>query len=292
MSECGRVAVGARENEEAGEGCNKPDSKKERKKQMKKVMIAAAVAVMIGAASASTCVDGGSNPVGCTVQTLVYAWQFKGKTGTGVIVNATKETKEGGSSCVDGSVTPGTAEVIRIPGSLALVGYSYLCDAECYTVQTGLMNPTKAQFYSVKPLKSLIAPYRGQNFIQTIDVANVIGKSKSQYELAGTASFVFPSTDIGQTYDLRFAGFGSYDKKNQRPSSVCGSFAGTQTVPRYPKAYNGTRCPGAGYWDCCTLLYVVGSEGSPSVAYGTWSMKYNAAASKKVSANKTGYWVK
>ena len=287
------MAVGARENEEAGEGSNKPDSKKRKKKQMKKVMIAAAVAAMIGSASAaSTCVDGSTPDAGCAIQTLVYAWQFKGKTGTGVIVNATKETKDGGSSCVDGTVTPGTAEVIRIPGSLALVGYSYLCDAECYTVQTGLMNPTKAQFYAVKPLKSLIAPYRGQNFIQTIDVANVIGKSKSQYELAGTASFVFPSTDIGQTYDLRFAGFGSYDKKNQRPSSVCGSFAGTQTVPRYPKAYNGVRCPGAGYWDCCSLLYVVGSEGSPSVAYGTWSMKYNAAASKKVSANKTGYWVK
>ena len=260
---------------------------------MKKLMIAAAAAAMIGGVhAASTCVDGETPSAGCTVQTLVYQWQFKGKTGTGVIVNATKQVKEGGSSCVDPTVTPGTAEVVRVPGSLALVGYSYLCDAECSTIQSGLMNPTKAQYYSTAPLKSLIVPYRGQNFVKTIEIANVIGKNKSQYELAGTAEFVFPSTDIGQVYSLTFAGFGTYDKKNQRVSSVSGNFAGTQTVPRYPKAYNGVRCPGAGYWDCCSLYYVLGSEGAPSVAYGTWSMKYNAAASKKVSQNKTGYWVK
>ena len=259
---------------------------------MKKLVIAAAVAAMVGAANAGTCTDpGGENP-DCTVQTLVYGWQFKGKTGTGVLVSATKATKEGGSSCTDPVTTPGTAEVIRVPGSLALVGYSYLCDAECSTVQSGLMNPTKAQFYAVKPLKSLVTPYRGKNFITTIDVANVIGKSATQYELAGEADFVFPAEDIGQEYVLRFAGFGSYDKKNQRPASVSGSFAGTQTVPRYPKKFGGTRCPGAGYWDCCSLTYAPNSEGAPSVAYGNWAMKYNATASKKVSKNSSGYWVK
>ncbi len=269
---------------------------------MKKLMIAAAAVAMISAAQAvdgnansdsgSTCVDQPGSTAGCTVQTLVYQWQFKGKTGTGAIVNATKATSTSGSSCVDGSTTPGTAEVIRVPGSLALVGYSYLCDAECYTIQTGLMNPTKAQFYGTAPLTSLVLPYRGKNFITAIDVANVIGKSKTQYELAGTAKFEFPATDIGQTYDLRFAGYGTYDKKNQRVSSVSGNFAGTQTYPKYPKTYNDVRCPGAGYWDCCSLLYVVGSETQPGVAYGTWSMKYNSTASKKVSENKTGYWVK
>ena len=260
---------------------------------MKKLMIVAAVAAMVGAAKAdSTCVDPGNTPSGCTVQTLVYQWQFKGKTGTGALVQATRQTRTTGSSCVDPTVTPGTAEVIRVPGTLALVGYSYLCDAECFTIQTGLMNPTKAQFYATKPLKSLVAPYRGQNFITAIDIANVIGKSATQYELAGNAVFTFPSSDIGQIYDLRFAGFGSYDKRNQRVSSVSGSFAGTQTVPRYPGTVNGVRCPAAGFWDCCSLIYVVGSEGSPSVAYGTWSMKYNAAASRRVSQNKTGYWVK
>lgn len=256
-------------------------------------MIAAAVAAMIAGVKAdSTCVDNPYNPKGCTVQTLVYSWQFKGKTGNGVVVSATKEVREAGSSCVDGGVTPGTAEVVRVPGTLALVGYSYLCDAECYTIQTGLMNPTKAQYYATKPLKSLIANYRGKNFITTIDVAHVIGNTKTQYELAGTAKFEFPADDIGQIYDLRFAGFGSYDKNNQRVSSVSGNFAGTQTVPRYPRAYNGVRCPAAGYWDCCSLTYAPGSEGDDSVAYGNWSMKYNAAASRAVSINKNGYWVK
>lgn len=287
------MVAGTTASEENGEGSNKPDSTNERTDKMKKLMIVAAVAAMVGAAKAdSTCVDPGGVTPGCTVQTLVYQWQFKGKTGAGVIINATKQTKESGGTCVDPVITPGTFEVIRVPGSLALVGYSYLCDAECYTIQTGLMNPTKAQYYATKPLKSLITPYRGQNFIKTVDVANVIGKSKSQYELAGEAEFNFPANDIGQVYKLRFAGFGSYDKKNQRVSSVSGSFAGTQTVPRYPKAYNGVRCPAAGYWDCCSLLYANGSEGADSVAYGNWSMKYNAAASKQLSKNKSGYWVK
>jgi len=260
---------------------------------MKKLMIAAAAAAMIGAAeAASTCTDPGSTPSSCTVQTLVYSWQFRGKTGSGVIVNATRASTVAGGTCTDPVTTPGSAEVIRVPGTLALVGYSYLCDAECSTIQSGLMNPTKAQYYSTKPLVSLVVPYRGQNFIQTIDIANVIGNAKNQYELAGTAKFEFPSTDIGQVYNLRFAGFGSYDKTHQRVSNVSGNFAGTQTVPRYPRSYNGTRCPGAGYWDCCSLQYVPGSEGADSVAFGQWAMRYDAAASRKVSTNASGYWVK
>lgn len=255
-------------------------------------MIAAVAAAMIGGVQASTCIDPTVPNSTCAPETLVYQWQFKGKTGSGVVVKVGETDGTAGGTCVDGGPGSTSSEVIRVPGSLAIVGYSYLCDTECFTLQTALMNPTKAQFYATKPLKSLVTPYKGENFISSIDIANVIGKSKTQYELAGTAQFVFPSTDIGQVYDLRFAGFGSYDKKNKRVNSVSGNFAGTQTVPRYSKTFNGVRCPAAGYWDCCTLLYAAGSEGAPSVAYGSWSMKYNASAAKKLSANKTGYWAK
>ena len=46
------MAAEARGNEEAGEGSNKPDSKKERNETMKKLMIVAAVAAMAGGAFA------------------------------------------------------------------------------------------------------------------------------------------------------------------------------------------------------------------------------------------------
>ncbi len=271
---------------------------------MKKLMIAAAIAAMIGAVKAeeaSTCVDGpGSDNPTCSKQTLVYQWQFKGRTGVGVLVNVQKQVTSAGGTCVDGGVTPGYAEVIRVPGKLALVGYSYLCDSECFNLDADLMNPTKNQFYMAAPLKTIVANYRNngadKNFITDVDVAHVIGKSASQYELAGTATFDFTSDATAQKYTLRFAGYGSYDKKNKRVSSVSGNFAGTQNVPRYPKSIgsgdNTQRCPPAGYWDCCTLLYASDSEQDDGVAYVTWSMKYNKAASAKLSKNKSGYWVK
>lgn len=286
---------------------------------MKKLMIAAAAAAMIGGAYAAlpgSCTDptvkpdDPTNP--CFTQTLVYQWQFKGKTGTGAIIRESETTKipgTQGGTCVDGE-TPSelvstTCEVIRVPGSLSIVAYTYLCKAECWAFEPGkgmLTNPEKEQWYATKPLKSLVAPYRkakadieangGSYFIKQIDVAHVIGKSASQYELAGKVEFDFPINDIGQKYALTFAGFGSYDKKNLRVTSVSGNFAGTQTPPRYPKVgCDGLRCPPATYWECCPLQFSVFTE-KPSVAYGTWSVKYNSSATKKFDTNYTNYWVK
>jgi hypothetical protein len=53
LSERGRVSAGAKVNEEAGEGSNKPDSKKERNKQMKKLMIASLAACAVSGAFAA-----------------------------------------------------------------------------------------------------------------------------------------------------------------------------------------------------------------------------------------------
>lgn len=272
--------------------------KKKEQNKMKKLMIAAAAAAMIAGVNASTCSEGtGPEPTTCAVQTLVYQWQFKGKAGTGVVIKDSETIKGVGGSCVEGkdTVIP-SCEVVRVPGSLALVGYSYLCDAECYAFepnkQNMLVTPYKAQFYGTKPLKSLVAPYRGKNFIKQIDVAHVIGKAASQYELAGVAEFDFPAEDIGQKYTLTFAGFGSYDKKNLRVKSVSGNFAGLQTPPRYPKVgCDGQLCPTATWWECCPLEFSAYAS-DPSVAYGSWSVKYNSSAVKKFQGNANTYWVK
>lgn len=278
---------------------------------MKKLMIAAVAAAMIGGAYASTCSDPGPDPIkpskGCGVQTLVYQWQFKGKTGAGAIIKESETTNipgTQGGTCVDGTpadkVVTGTCEVVRVPGSLAIVAYSYLCDAECNAfepaAQNMLVTPFKSQYYATKPLKSLVAPYRLTSdkgtFIKAIDVAHVIGKKANQYELAGQAEFDFPADDIGQKYALTFAGFGSYDQKNERVTSVSGNFAGLQTPPRYAKTgCGGERCPPADWWNCCPLSFA-GAPMDASVAYGSWSVKFNSSATKKFENNATAYWVK
>jgi hypothetical protein len=267
---------------------------------MKKLMIAAAAAAMIGGAYASTCSDPGPDaPKTCGVQTLVYQWQFKGKTGAGALIKeSTKIEGTAGGSCSDGTgnTVITDCEVVRVPGSLAIVAYSYLCDAECSAFepasQNMLVTPYKAQYYATKPLKSLVVPYRGKNFIKTIDVAHVIGKKANQYELAGTAEFEFDASDIGQKYSLYFAGFGSYDQKKERVSSVSGNFAGLQTPPRYAKTgCGGERCPAGDWWNCCPLAFA-GQPLDASVAYGSWSVKFNSSATKKFETNASTYWVK
>ena len=264
---------------------------------MKKLMFVAAIAAV--AAVQAACIDPTTPVPGPVVlDNAVYAWQFKGRTGTGVLIKDTQRTNPTGGGCVD--VTPGsvttTAEVIRVPGSLAIVAYSYHCDTECtgLTVSAGdLVTPTKAQYYATAPFKSTIVPYRGKTFITAIDVAHVIGKAKNQFELGGTAQFKFDdASDLAQTYDITFAGFGAYDKNNGRFTSVSGNFAGKQTPPKYMGKVTGLpNCPSADYWDCTTLTFAGDAE-APSVAYGTWSVKYNAAAARKLATDKTNYWVK
>ena len=255
---------------------------------MKKLTIAALAALSVGGVFAA-CTDP-TAPAPQPLDAAVYAWQFKGKTATGVVFKGTPE-KTISSTCSD-STTPATgAEVIRVPGTLAIAAYTYVCEDECTTFESNLQNPSKQEFYATKPFKSAI--YKNVQFITAVNVAHVIGKSASQYELEGTAQFKFEGTDPQETFDLTFAGFGTYDKKNGRVSSVSGNFAGTQTPPRYPGKVAGITesCPPADYWTCDTLVYA-GAPSDPSVAYGTWSVKYNSAASKKYAKNSTAYWVK
>ena len=256
---------------------------------MKKLMIAAALAAVAGGVYAG-CADEPVDPViPQTYDAAVYQWKFAGKTGVGVVVKGTKDILVPGG-CADDSTIPGrAAEVIRVPGTLNIVGYTYICDDECWQFGTYLVGPTAAQFQLKKPYKSFVY---NENFVETIDVAHVIGKSQNQYELAGTAKFATTDKDVGPTYtyDLTFAGFGSYAKKYGRISSVCGNFAGLQTPPRYNGSVAGLpTCPPADYWDCTTLTYAEDAMAA-SVAYGTWSIKYNSAASKKLAKNK-GYRV-
>ena len=252
---------------------------------MKKLTFAAAVAAL-SYASFGACADLPPDVVKAP-DAAVYAWQFKGKTGTGVVIKGTADKTES-STCSDTTIAGKPAEVIRVPGSLNINAYTYICDDECTTFEQNLANPTKQQFYATKPFKS--ADYKNVTW-NAVTLAHIIGKSATQYELAGVATFAFSGKDPQETFALTYAGFGSYDKKQGRISSVSGNFAGTQTPPRYPGKVAGITesCPPADYWTCA--IDYAGAPSDPSVAYGCWSVKYNSAASKKLAKN-AAYWVK
>jgi len=237
---------------------------------MKKMMIVAAAVALTGVALADTpCVIG---PTPTVTNAAVYAWKFTGKTTIGQLVSS--KTVYTGSNCQLGSNSV-TQCAIRVPGSLAIQGYIYYCDNCCSAFESGSAGatiPTTLSFYMTKPFKDVFSTAD-----IAIDVAHIIGKSATQYETKGVATFntVAPS----EKYTLTFAGLGSFNKSLKVPSSVSGNFAGTLESPYY--VANG-KCIPADYWLCEKLpnLVFACQPTDPSVAYGTWSVKYNASASK------------
>ncbi len=237
---------------------------------MKKLMLVAAIAAVAGAQAA--CLDGPTTTTSSAA--AVYVWQFKGKTSTAVKVSETT-----GGGCVDTSTT---ACAIRVPGSLAIQAYSYICDYYCESFDS-LIAGSPTQYLATKPWKSLVYENSG---LFTIDVAHVVGKSATQYELEGTVKFPFTNAaDLNEVFELTFAGYGTFQKNTGLVTAVSGNFAGTQTPPRYNGKIGDLACPPADYWDCQTLL-LAGAPNDSSVAFGTWSVRYNAAYSRKLSLNK------
>lgn len=256
---------------------------------MKKLMIAAAVAAIAGGVYANS----GSNcqlatPPAPTQVTpaAVYAWKFTGKTTIGKLLTTKTTDVVIGSNCSLGSNTVTTTTcAIRVPGSLAIQGYVYYCDNCCDAFESGTAGATLGgvdTFYMTKPFKD--------TFTQadiTIDFGHIIGTKATQYETKGLATF--KSKDPSVTYTLTFAGLGSFDKNNKVVKSVSGNFAGTAASPYY--VGKGV-CEPADYWLCDPLPAVMTyacAASDASVAYGTWSVKYNSSASKKY---KDGYTVK
>jgi len=235
---------------------------------MKKLMLIAALAAVVGAQGA--CKDDNSSDA------AVYVWQFRGKTSTAIAI-----TEKTGGGCTDSGST-GCA--IRIPGSLAIQAYSYICDYFCDTLEETLAN-SPTQYSATLPWKSKV--YEMVDVFQ-IDAAHVVGKSATQYELGGVATFKFTdSSDLQETFLLTFAGFGTFQKTTGLVTAVSGNFAGLQMPPRYNGKIKDTKiyCPEADYWDCVDTINYANDATAPSVAYGNWSVRYNAAYSKKLSTN-------
>lgn len=256
-------------NEEAGEGSNKPDSKKERKNKMKKLMIAAAVAAVASGAFA-VCGDPDDTPA---TGAQVYKMTFSGKTTAGLPGSATANL------CGD----PTEGCVVRVPANLLIQGWIALCDPACGTILDSFNAPNYRSFWQVKPYKADIP-----DGAVTFEVLNIIGKKAKDAEAAGkfTGTVTYAETATWALADVQFAGGGKSVNKNGAWayfSSFSGNFANAPVASWYIK---GSECAQTHVYDPCTLT--VNCDETPNtVAFGKWAMKYDSAASKKMSKNST-----
>ena len=248
------------------EGSNKPDSnKKERNKTMKKLMLVAAVAA--STVAFADCGDVPVTPASCIDQ--VYKFAFTGKTTTGTPAYTTSTVSV---LCGDDEVINGGC-IARIPANLKIAGYYVLCCADCATLATAADDFWAKAFWATAPYKADIA-----DGLVTFDFVNVIGKKAADAEAAGkfTGTINFSDSVAWSFGDLYFAGLGKYAKKTIS-YSISGYFAGEPVASWYIK---GNICVQSDIYDCATLALVC-EQYPNTVAYGKWSVKYDASATKK-----------
>lgn len=236
---------------------------------MKKIMMLAAVAALAGGAFAACEIPG----TVVTTNASVYAWKFTGKTTVGTLLST--RVISSGSNCNLGGGSSNIVCAIRIPGTLAIQGYTYYCDNCCDSFSSGTAGSSPTLFYMTRPFQDLLAA----NI--SLDVAHIIGTRATQYEAEGIAEFT--STEPSEKWTLTFAGFGSFNTSLRVPTVISGNFAGKLDSPYY--VARGV-CSPADYWKCETLL-PIGQPTDSGIAYGNWSVRYNASASRVFRARGT-----
>ena len=233
---------------------------------MKKLMFAALAAVAMGAV-ANTCAP--DDPV-VVDPTLVY--KFKATVYTPKGVSAYVKGIPG-SVCTPDSGTEGSTTIVRVKDKTKFAGYIYDCTATCDTVANGSIvvwdSKRKVQLDDAALAKEFI---------------HVIGKKQTQAEwltgLTGTANY---DASRAAAYDLTLAAFGKFSTKKGYYTSFAGKFAGSVDKVYDLNAKTEAACEPAGYYDCADLSALVADDAA--VAYGCFSVKYNASASKKFAKN-------
>lgn len=200
----------------------------------------------------------------------VYAFKANVKTTKGLVLG------EGvGSLCGKGD----SCEVIRVKDSTKWQGWIYDC-CRCDAVKDSDVvlwdSKRKGQIEDAKIETSFL---------------NVIGKKQSDAEwmftLTGTVNNLDNEQDnLNQAINgVTFAGFGKYSEKKGYYTSFSGNFAGSMAAPfdlaaaKKASTSENCACDPSMVWDCADLDTLV--DGDATVAYGTWTVKYNASASKK-----------
>ena len=229
---------------------------------MKKLMIAAAAAAMVGGAYAAPCTPVDPTPGDCA---SVYSFKLNVKTTKGVTLKG--GTVGSGSQCTPGEVSSCT--VIREKDSTVIQGWIYECTCGCDVAATGSVIAWDSKRK---------APVDSPAFTKTL--LNVIGKKQNVAEwawtFAGTAKY---DAQREQAYELTGAGYGTFSKGLYR--SFSGNFAGTAKASYDLKTKpesTACACDPSQVWDCTDLTTLVDAD---TVAFGTWTAKYDASASKK-----------
>ena len=230
---------------------------------MKKLMIAAAAAAMVGGAYATPCTPDAPN----TDCASVYSFKLNVKTTKGVALKTTGS----GSQCVPGQAS---CSVIREKDSTVIQGYIYDCSCGCDVASTGSVIA-----WDSKRKAKVDTPAFTTTFI------NVMGKKQNVAEWAWTfAGTALYDTTRSQAYALTGAGYGTFSKGLYR--SFSGNFAGTADASYDLKTKQDTNnpcaCDPSQVWACADLTTLVAES---TVAFGTWTAKYDASASKKYLAN-------
>lgn len=247
---------------------------------MKKLMIVAAVAALAGVASAAdgnACTPSGNTTTGpCAT---VYAVKFALKTPTGEPCKTTGAA----STCAPGTDSTG---YVRTPSSIALQGWFADCSCKCEALKNFTQNHIAIWNAKEKNYLSDIA--------YNVDLLHVLSKSQANAEIYFTLNGTLgANTGLARKFELIAAGFGKFSKGSF--TSFSGNVVGKVSKVMYPKAVNvGTAerpnwiCPEAGYWTCATVANgcaaLVTTE--KSIAYGTFAITYNKAASTKMAQAK------
>lgn len=234
---------------------------------MKKLMVMAMVGLTALCGMSSPCAPDEIVP---EETTLVYSVKMTVHTPKGVSAYV-KGTP--GSVCNPGDAIDGYTTTVRTTDKTHIEGWIYECDAQCDTVGTG----------------SVVLWDRDRK-VQIVDAAlatellHVIGQKQNEAEwfagLTGTANY---DASRSADYDLKFGAFGKFSTKKGYYTSFSGNFAGTVTAVYDLKAKYESACDPAGYYMCSDPATLDIEE--PAVAYGTISVKYNKAASKRFAKN-------
>ena len=254
---------------------------------MKKLMIAAAVAAA-GMVYADPLCGPGETPPDQQDVALVYDWQFKGKTTVGT--PSTTRNLVAGDCTQDDLCGIGTTTDIlikRVPATFAMAGWSAIC--ECGKLVGQAENWDGYSFWITKPYQSyfnaeLCGEY-GMKGCCGDEFIHVIGKNETDAEIY--SGFYGPSTfygtSYGQTWNFDYSGLGKYVKRSPFSgvnwcgyySQFSGAFAGYASASYYINLKKAICTPSIVFAceDCLTDFL----EDQPTVVYGLWSVKYNAA---------------
>lgn len=225
-----------------------------------KKMLAFASALVIASGAMAQC-----SPTVTTTYGQVYKLTMSLKTTKGYLATGTT-----GNVCAPGT----SCTIYREKDSISVCGWIYDCTRSCDLIATGT---TVA--WETKRKTQILNPTFTWAFV------NVMGRKQTYAEGAWTfAGDLEYDTSRKQTLALTGAGIGSYSEKNGYFTSLSGNVAGTMTASYdlKTKKSESCTCDPSQIWKCADLATLVDSD---TVAYGTWSMKYNSAASKKYGAN-------